>query len=504
MESIKVTSEIAALKKVLIHSPDGGIGSIIPSKFKDWLYDDTVDLKKMQKEYDDYLKILLYFLDPEKMVAINAYKEKCATALDTEDYRNIFKPCHKDYFASDKVIDVQYRLSIILQEPLIKTRLISAICAIEGCSFAIESQLNALDAVALAKTFITGSISNKTNGEENTFIFPPLPNLIFTRDIGITINDFILLSKTAKLARKRESLLAKFIFYYDLFKADPSKVLELTEDSDFFLEDELVQKENLITIEGGDVMMIGTNHLIVGCSERTSPSGVNAIINAVFSNKATGIEYVTVIKIAEDRAQMHIDTIFTQISKSAWIIHTSFSETIREEKQKKEFNRTQSLKNGKLAEDETVKIFQYYKPIQSDFNQGKEYLYDNKDIKGLEKFLISISERDYNVQERDVKIIYSGNKKFPHDEREQWTDACNLLAIKEGVVIGYDRNEKTAHAFKEHLNYDVVRAKDLIKDFENGTRTPADVKNTLILLPSSELSRARGGSHCMSMPLLRE
>jgi arginine deiminase len=91
---------------------------------------------------------------------------------------------------------------------------------------------------------------------------------------------------------------------------------------------------------------------------------------------------------------------------------------------------------------------------------------------------------------------------FPHDEREQWTDSCNVVALKEGVVIGYDRNDKTAQAFTE-AGFNVLTTEQAFKLFESGT-DPESMENTLILLPSAELSRARGGSHCMSMPLLRD
>ncbi len=496
MTAIKVTSEIGHLRKLLIHSPDGGIGTIIPSKFRDWLYDDTVHLGKMQKQYDEYLKVLLYFLDPGKMEEINAYEK-------LHSNRNIFKPDHPEYFASDKVVDVQYRLSVILKDEAIRTKLIAAICALEGCPLSIEKELATLPPPTLAKVLITGVIARRTHKKVNKFIFPPLPNLIFTRDIGITINDHILLSKTSKQARKRESLLAKFIVYYDLLKDDHEKVLEITEDSDFFLEDESIQKEKLISIEGGDIMMIGKHHLLVGCSERTSASAVNAIINTVFSKPAIEIEYVTVIKIEEDRSQMHIDTIFTQISRSEWVIHTSFSEKLKKQKQALHFDRTYSLMHAGTAATDVVKIIQYYKPVSETYDAGKEYLHENK-LEGMEDLLASISESEYGIPRNDVKIIYSGNAEFPHDEREQWTDACNLLAIKEGVVIGYARNERTAKAFEEQLNYKVIKSRYLIQQFEEGTLAPADVEKTLILLPSSELSRARGGSHCMSMPLLRD
>jgi arginine deiminase len=76
------------------------------------------------------------------------------------------------------------------------------------------------------------------------------------------------------------------------------------------------------------------------------------------------------------------------------------------------------------------------------------------------------------------------------------------VALKEGVVIGYDRNDKTAAAFKD-IGFNVLTTREAFDLFENGL-DPTNMQNTLILLPSAELSRARGGSHCMSMPLLRD
>ena len=66
----------------------------------------------------------------------------------------------------------------------------------------------------------------------------------------------------------------------------------------------------------------------------------------------------------------------------------------------------------------------------------------------MEDLLRNISIKDFDIPENEVKIIYSGNNIFPYDEREQWTDACNLLALKDGVAIAYDRNEETLKAFK--------------------------------------------------------
>jgi len=150
---------------------------------------------------------------------------------------------------------------------------------------------------------------------------------------------------------------------------------------------------------------------------------------------------------------------------------------------------------------EQVEIFQFYKKAAEPYFKNRDYGCTVNPA-GLESLLRKISIEDFNVHPADVKIIYSGGNNFPDDEREQWTDSCNVVALKEGVVIGYDRNDKTAEAFKKE-GFDVITTSDLFEVFEQGKK-PEEIENTLILLPSFELSRARGGSHCMSMPLLRD
>ena len=67
-EELKVNSEIGTLRRLLVHSPDSGLGKVVPSKAQDWLFEDIVHLETIRrKEYDYYTKILLYFLDPTKI-----------------------------------------------------------------------------------------------------------------------------------------------------------------------------------------------------------------------------------------------------------------------------------------------------------------------------------------------------------------------------------------------------------------------------------------------------
>ncbi|HWB24209.1 MAG TPA: arginine deiminase family protein [Chitinophagaceae bacterium] len=497
---INVTSEIGTLKRLVIHSPDGGIGKVVPSKFKEWLYDDTVHIAQMRREYNEYIKLLLYFLDPDKIPYITAFEQKQQDKAQPDCY----KPGHPDYFNSDKVLDVQHLLYQVLLKNDIRRRIIAAVCAWEGVSFATERKLDAIqDAATLTNVLITGVLKSP-DGKSSEFVFPPLPNFIFTRDISIVINDHILLSNAATAARERESLLMKFISFYHLFEKEREKVIEISESSDFFLLDEKEQQYYKTSVEGGDVMMIAPNHLLIGCSERTTPSAIDEIIHAVYRNNKTGIEKISVIKIPKSRAIMHIDTVFTHVRKDTWVLFGKMSERVVQAKNQQQYSYYLDFLDKQVAADyETAEILRYYKPLQEVYDASKNYRQDvSYIIKGLESLLRNISVEDYGVPEDEVKIIYSGNNVFPYDEREQWTDSCNLLALKDGVVVGYDRNDETFKGFEAN-GFSIIRASDLFKKFERKELTPADVTNTLILLPSAELSRARGGAHCMSMPLLR-
>ena len=67
-DQLHVNSEVGRLRRLLVHSPDSGLGKVVPSKAQDWLFEDIVHLETIRKkEYDFYTKILLYFLDPQKI-----------------------------------------------------------------------------------------------------------------------------------------------------------------------------------------------------------------------------------------------------------------------------------------------------------------------------------------------------------------------------------------------------------------------------------------------------
>jgi arginine deiminase len=474
---LQVSSEIGRLRRLLVHSPDSGLGKVVPSKAQDWLFEDIVHLDTIRKkEYDFYTKILLYFLDPQKI------KGRLNHVDAEQNNRNFYKPAHADFYRSDKVIELQWLLADILQEHEIKIKLVASVCAVENCSYETEKLLLTFSPQQLANIFITGSLDDDRN-----MLFPPIPNFIFTRDIGIVINKHVLLNKPARKARIREALLAKYIFFnHPLFKEYHENIIELPDAPHHFLLPR-DGDDKKVTLEGGDVMVVTKDHLLIGVSERTTMEAAHRAINILFEKGV--VKKITIIKIPKKRDFMHIDTVFTQIKRNVWVMLGNFS---KKAVKRENADTVQKILEGNTKKDDLLKIIQFRK---KDIDNPKYF--DN-----LEDLLIDISENDLESKEK-VKFIYSGNNEFPFDAREQWTDSCNLLALKEGVILGYDRNDKTVEAFRDN-GFKIIKAEDLLHQFENDSIKADDLEDVLILMPSAELSRARGGFHCMSMPLLRD
>eukprot|EP00611_Tribonema_gayanum_P020678 TRINITY_DN3822_c0_g1_i3.p1 TRINITY_DN3822_c0_g1~~TRINITY_DN3822_c0_g1_i3.p1 ORF type:complete len:288 (+),score=22.23 TRINITY_DN3822_c0_g1_i3:1349-2212(+) len=278
----------------------------------------------------------------------------------------------------------------VLENTDIRSQLIASVSAIEGCTFEIQQQLFDYPANELSKTFISGTSIDKQ------LLFAPIPNFIFTRDIGITIKDHVLLNKPAKKARTREALLSKYIFFYHpMFAQWKKNIIELTDSNQSFLMPEEEEDDRKTTLEGGDIMVVSPNHLLVGVSERTSAEAAAMITNVMFEKGL--MDKVTIIRIPKKRDYMHIDTVFTQVKRDVWVMLGNFSRKAVKHEDDNAVERILQVKK-----EEKIKITQFHKKCPDN-----PVFFDS-----LEDLLLDISVNDLHC-ENEVRFIFSGNNEFP-------------------------------------------------------------------------------------------
>ena len=196
------------------------------------------------------------------------------------------------------------------------------------------------------------------------------------------------------------------------------------------------------SIEGGDILVLSEEVLAVGVSQRTSGRAIEELARSLFKANSP-FKRVLAIEIPRVRAMMHLDTVFTMVDKDAFTIHPGIQD----------INKKMSI----------------YSLVPSSVEGELEVTHHTDLAKVLKE----------SLKNGEINLIPTGNGDPVAAPREQWNDGSNTLAIKPGVVVTYNRN---------FVSNELLR--------ENGIK--------VIEIPSSELSRGRGGPRCMSMPLLRE
>lgn len=196
-----------------------------------------------------------------------------------------------------------------------------------------------------------------------------------------------------------------------------------------------------MNIEGGDIHVLNSKTIIVGISQRTHPSSIEKLAKNLFFNFDTKVNTVLAFSIPKFRTFMHLDTVFTQVDYDKFTIHSGCYHCL--------------------------KIYRITKDPENERKLSVVEL-DEKLEDVLESYI-----------HKKVTLIPCGGGDSITADREQWSDGSNMIAIAPGEVIAYERNDITNHVLE---SYGI----------------------TVNTIPSSELSRGRGGPRCMAMPLERE
>jgi len=409
--NVDVRSEIGKLEGVILHTPGNEIENMTPENAERALYSDILNLSVASKEYAQLSGVLN-------------------------------KIC--------KTYQVNDLLTAILSNEKVKDSLVKKICKNENC-FEIEDYLMAQSEQELARSFIEGVIMKKdslTNFmSKERYVLRPLHNFFYMRDAAISCIDQVLIGRMASRVRERESIIMEAIFDYHTKFNTKTVIPDGREKSD-----------SNITIEGGDVLIVRDDIMLIGIGARTTTQGVDFVLDKLKERGEKKHIIVQELPLAPE-SFIHLDMVFTLLDKDMCMVYEPV--ILRP-------NRFQTVHikvdNGKVC------------------------------IKNVDNILVALKSLGI-----DLKPIYCGGDNDAWiQEREQWHSGANFFGLAPGKIIGYSRNVYTIDALNKN-GFEVVKASEIISgkvDFNT-------LGKSVVTIEGSELARGGGGARCMTMPICR-
>ncbi len=410
MKNIQVSSEIAPLKTVLIHTPGAELNQMTPETAEELLYDDILNLEAARSQHAQLEGVL----------------QKTARPLQ-----------------------VKSLLSEVLKDEKIKHHLIHDFCTLLNTP-EMEKQLRETEPELLANQLITGTpLKRDTLGRflsPRHFALPPLPNLFFTRDAAMVINERVFIGTMANPIRTAEAVLMSYIFrHHSIVKCKK------------FLADGVKEPTSRATFEGGDILILREDTVLIGMSERTSIPGIDYLVEQFKANRK--IKHIFVVILPKIRAAIHLDMVFTMIDYDKAVV---FPPLI-------------------LAKDGVDVIHMNISDPEHPKLERVPYL------------LEALRRVDINLEP-----VFCGGQNELYQRREQWQSGANFFTIGPGKIIGYGMNTFTYEELTK-AGIPRVEAADVIE----GKVDLNTMDKYAVAISGNELTRGGGGCRCMTMPVSR-